>query len=284
MTDTHPAEIREAVRERYASAARAAARGAYDEARRLDAGAGPCRTGCGPTAADDDVFALALYGKEAQGVPRAAVEASLGSGIPTAVANLREGESVLDLGSGAGADVLISARRVGSRGRAIGLDMTDEMLELARANARDAGLDNVEFVKGYIEDIPLADASVDVVISNCVINLAADKDKVLGEAARVLRAGGRLAVSDVIADPDMGEATRRDMEQWTGCIAGALTRDEYERALGAAGLVDIEIAETHRVDEHASSAIVRARKRCGTTGKISAIDALLDPERLDDST
>jgi hypothetical protein len=123
-----------------------------------------------------------------------------------------------------------------------------------------------------------------VVISNCVINLAADKDKVLGEAARVLRAGGRLAVSDVIADPDMGEATRRDMEQWTGCIAGALTRDEYERALGAAGLVDIEIAETHRVDEHASSAIVRARKRCGTTGKISAIDALLDPERLDDST
>jgi arsenite methyltransferase len=284
MTDTHPAEIREAVRERYASAARAAARGAYDEARRLDAGAGPCRTGCGPTAADDDVFALALYGKEAQGVPRAAVEASLGSGIPTAVANLREGESVLDLGSGAGADVLISARRVGSRGRAIGLDMTDEMLELARANARDAGLDNVEFVKGYIEDIPLADASVDVVISNCVINLAADKDKVLGEAARVLRAGGRLAVSDVIADPDMGDATRRDMEQWTGCIAGALTRDEYERALGAAGLVDIEIAETHRVDEHASSAIVRARKRCGTTGKISAIDALLDPERLDDST
>jgi arsenite methyltransferase len=284
MTDTHPAEIREAVRERYASAARAAARGAYDEARRLDAGAGPCRTGCGPTAADDDVFALALYGKEAQGVPRAAVEASLGSGIPTAVANLREGESVLDLGSGAGADVLISARRVGSRGRAIGLDMTDEMLELARANARDAGLDNVEFVKGYIEDIPLADASVDVVISNCVINLAADKDKVLGEAARVLRAGGRLAVSDVIADPDMGEATRRDMEQWTGCIAGALTRDEYERALGAAGLVDIEIAETHRVDEHASSAIVRARKPCGTTGKISAIDALLDPERLDDST
>src|SRR5512133_1041272 len=137
MTDTHPADIREAVRERYASAAREAARGAYDEARRLDAGAGPCRTGCGPTAADDDVFGLALYREEAQGIPRAAVEASLGCGIPTAVADLREGETVLDLGSGAGADVLISARRVGARGRAIGLDMTDGMLELARANARD---------------------------------------------------------------------------------------------------------------------------------------------------
>ncbi len=260
MTNTQPANIREAVRERYASAAREASRGDYDAARRIDAGAGPCGVGCGPTVAEEDVFGVALYGEEARDVPRAAVEASLGCGIPTAVADLREGETVLDLGSGAGADVLISARRVGARGRAIGLDMTDETLELARANARDAGLDNLEFIKGYIEDIPLADASVDVVISNCVINLAADKDKVLGEAARVLRAGGRLAVSDVIADPDMDEARRRDMEQWTGCIAGALTRDEYERVLSAAGLVDIEIAETHRVHEHASSAIVRARK------------------------
>jgi len=284
MTNTHPEDIREAVRERYASAAREAARGAYDEARRIDAGAGACRTGCGPTATGEDAFGVALYGEEARDVPQAAVEASLGCGVPTEVADLRAGETVLDLGSGAGADVLISARRVGARGRAIGLDMTDRMLELARANARDAGLENVEFVKGYIEDIPLADASVDVVISNCVINLAADKDKVLGEGARVLRAGGRLAVSDVIADPDMEEATRRDMEQWTGCIAGALTRDEYERALSAAGLVDIEIAETHRVDEHASSAIVGARKPSGTTGKISAIGALLDPESLDDST
>ena len=265
MTETHPADIREAVQKRYASAAREAARGAYDEARRIDAGAGPCRTGCGPPAADEDVFGLALYGEEARDVPRAAVEASLGSGIPTAVADLREGETVLDLGSGAGADVLISARRVGASGRAIGLDMTDEMLEFARANARDAGLKNVEFVKGYIEDIPLAEASVDVVISNCVINLSADKDGVLAEAARVLRPGGRLAVADVIADPDLDEATRADMEQSTGCIAGALTRDEYERALSAAGLVDIEIAETHGVYEHASSAIVRARKPSSTT-------------------
>jgi arsenite methyltransferase len=143
---------------------------------------------------------------------------------------------------------------------AIGLDMTDEMLELAHANAREAGITNVEFVKGYIEEIPLADSSVDVVISNCVINLAADKRKVLAGAARVLKPGGRFAVSDVIADPDMDEATRADMQQWTGCIAGALTKDEFEDALTAAGLTDIEINETHRVHEHASSAIVRARK------------------------
>jgi ubiquinone/menaquinone biosynthesis C-methylase UbiE len=138
--------------------------------------------------------------------------------------------------------------------------MTDEMLELARANAAQAGVENAEFLKGYIEEIPLPDASVDVVISNCVINLAADKRKVLAEAARVLRPGGRFAVSDVIADPDMDAATRADMQQWTGCIAGALTREEFEDALGAAGLTEIEVRETHRVHEHASSAIVRARK------------------------
>jgi ubiquinone/menaquinone biosynthesis C-methylase UbiE len=141
--------------------------------------------------------------------------------------------------------------------------MTDEMLELARANASEAGIENVEFVKGYIEDIPLADDSVDVVISNCVINLAADKRKVLAEAARVLKPGGRFAVSDVIADPDMDEATRADMQQWTGCIAGALTHDEFAQALEDAGLTDVEIRDTHRVHEHASSAIVRARKPQG---------------------
>ena len=168
---------------------------------------------------------------------------------------------MLDLGSGAGADVLISARRVGPTGTAIGLDMTDEMLELAERNAVEAGVPNVEFRKGYIEDIPLPDASVDVVISNCVINLSADKSQVLREAARVLRPGGRFAVSDVIADPDMDAATRSDMQQWTGCIAGALTRAEFEQALEEAGLADVEIDETHRVHEHASSAIVRARKR-----------------------
>jgi ubiquinone/menaquinone biosynthesis C-methylase UbiE len=188
------------------------------------------------------------------------VQASLGCGVPTAVADLHEGETVLDLGSGAGADVLISARRVGANGRAIGLDMTDEMLEHARANAAEAGAENVEFVKGYIEDIPLPDASVDVVISNCVINLAADKGKVLAEAGRVLRPGGRFAVSDVIADAGMDEATRADMAAWTGCIAGALTEEEFVTKLADAGLVDVEIRQTHRVHEHAGSAIIRARK------------------------
>ena len=166
-------------------------------------------------------------------------------------------------GSGAGADVLISARRVGASGQAIGLDMTDEMLALARANAAQAGVDNVEFVKGYIEDIPLPDASVDVVISNCVINLAGDKPKVLAEAARVLRPGGRFAVSDVIADPGMDEATRADMAAYTGCIAGALTEHEFRAALSAAGLTDVEIRATHRVHAEAASAIVRARKPAG---------------------
>jgi arsenite methyltransferase len=232
-------DIRETVRERYAAAARS-----------------PSGCGCGPR----DSFGASLYGSEAGEAPAAAVEASLGCGVPTAVADLREGEAVLDLGSGAGADVLISARRVGPAGRAIGLDMTDEMLELARRNAAAAGAGNAEFVRGHIEDIPLADGSVDVVISNCVINLSADKPQVLREAARVLRPGGRFAVSDVIADEDMDPATRADMTAWTGCIAGALTRAEFEHALAAAGLVDVEIRETHRVHEHASSAIVRARK------------------------
>jgi arsenite methyltransferase len=243
-------EIRETVRQRYAEAARRAAKG------------GAC---CGGEVATTDksgeeVFGAALYADEADGAPAAAVEASLGCGVPTAVADLHDGEVVLDLGSGAGADVLISARRVAPSGTAIGLDMTDEMLELARANAAQAGVANVEFVKGFIEEIPLPDASVDVVISNCVINLSGDKPGVLREVARVLRAGGRFAVSDVIADPDMDEATRADMAQWTGCIAGALTRAEYERYLRDAGLTDIEIDETHRVHEHATSAIVRAAK------------------------
>ena len=195
-----------------------------------------------------------------QGATEGAVAASLGCGVPTAVADLHPGETVLDLGSGAGADVLISARRVGPTGRAIGLDMTDEMLDLARHNAAEAGATNAEFLKGYIEDLPLPDNSVDVVLSNCVINLSADKGQVIREAARVLRPGGRFAVSDVIADDQMDAATRADMEQWTGCIAGALTRGQFEQALADAGFVDLEISETHRVHTHAASAIIRARK------------------------
>jgi SAM-dependent methyltransferase len=256
-------EVREKVRERYAAAATAVAESTSAGC----CGAPAAIDGCGPDISSRDkqgneVFGAILYDAEGDAAPKA-VEASLGCGVPTAVADLHEGETVLDLGSGAGADVLISARRVGRSGKAIGLDMTDEMLELARANAAHARVENVEFVKGYIEEIPLPDNSVDVVISNCVINLSADKRRVLAEAARVLKPGGRFAVSDVIADPDMDAATRGDMQQWTGCIAGALTRSELEDALAAAGLADIEINETHRVHEHATSAIVRARKPQG---------------------
>jgi arsenite methyltransferase len=263
VTDTDT-DIREQVRDRYAAAARAVAESTAPGC----CGAESAIAGCGPDIASTDkhgneVFGRVLYDDAGEPAPKAAVEASLGCGVPTAVADLHDGETVLDLGSGAGADVLISARRVGATGRAIGLDMTDEMLELARTNAAEAGVENVEFLKGYIEDIPLEDSSVDVVISNCVINLAADKRRVLAETARVLKPGGRFAVSDVIADPDMDEATRADMQQWTGCIAGALTREEFEQALVAAGLTDIEVQETHRVHEHATSAIVRARKPGG---------------------
>jgi len=259
MADLIDTGVRERVRERYAEAARTAAE-------RAPAGCGSSSASCcGAELSLTDrqgaqVFGAALYDGEGDTAPDAALEASLGCGVPTAVADLEEGETVLDLGSGAGADVLISARRVGLAGLAIGLDMTDEMLELARVNATRAGVENVQFLKGYIEEIPLPDAAVDVVISNCVINLSADKRQVLREVARVLRPGGRFAVSDVIADPAMDTATRADMQQWTGCIAGALTRSEFERALEDAGLVEVEIRETHRVHEHASSAIVRARK------------------------
>jgi SAM-dependent methyltransferase len=245
-------QIRETVRERYAAAAHAAGDGAG--------------CGCGPAVSLTDehgsqVFGSTLYAtEETDAASGAAIGASLGCGVPTAVADLHEGETVLDLGSGAGADVLISARRVGPTGRAIGLDMTDEMLDLARANAREAGVENVEFVKGYLEELPLPDASVDVVISNCVINLSGDKATVLRQAARVLRPGGRFAVSDVIADPDMDEQTKADMAAWTGCVAGALTEPEFRASLAAAGLEDVEIRETHRVHEHAAAALIRARK------------------------
>ena len=246
-------EIRETVRDRYAAAAT-----------RHSSCCGPqpsASSCCGDDGCGSDAsFGSTLYGEEAEGTPKGAVEASLGCGVPTAVADLHPGETVLDLGSGGGADVLISARRVAPGGTAIGLDMTDEMLDLARRNAAEAGVDNVEFVRGYLEDIPLPDASVDVVISNCVINLAADKAVVLAEAARVLRPGGRFAVSDVVADDDMDDATRADMQAWTGCIAGALTQGEYVALLEAAGFEDVHVEPTHRVHHAAASAIVRARR------------------------
>jgi ubiquinone/menaquinone biosynthesis C-methylase UbiE len=248
-------EVRDAVRERYAKAAVAVGE---------DSGSCCGGSGCGDTAriTDDqrDLFGSGLYDPgDRDALPEAAQLASLGCGNPTAVADLNEGETVLDLGSGGGIDVLLSARRVGPEGKAYGLDMTDEMLELARANQREAGVENVEFVKGTIEDIPLGDDSVDVIISNCVINLSGDKPRVFREAARVLRPGGRFAVSDVVADDGMDEATRNDMQPWTGCIAGALTDADDREQLEAAGFEAVEVIETHRVHEHAASAIIRAR-------------------------
>jgi arsenite methyltransferase len=256
-------EIRETVRERYSEAAKVASAGGNASCGE----GGSC--GCGPTdlAINQDGFenfGAELYSASEQGeLPDAARLASLGCGNPTAVADLNRGETVLDLGSGGGIDVLLSARRVGPSGKAYGLDMTDEMLELARANQAQAGVENVEFLKGTIESVPLPDDAIDVIISNCVINLSGDKPAVLREAARVLRPGGRFAVTDVVADPDMDEATRQDMEQWTGCIAGALTPEDFERELRAAGFEDVEIAETHRVHRHAGSAIIRAELPAG---------------------
>ena len=224
-------DVREIVRERYAEAALTAA-----------AGSGPscCTTseaecGCGPSSSP------------------------LGCGNPFAVADLREGETVLDLGSGGGEDVFLSAARIGPTGKAYGVDMTDEMLDLARRNQREAGVENVEFLKGTIESVPLPANSVDVVISNCVINLSADKPSVFREAARILRPGGRFAVTDIVADPDMDEETRRDMAQWTGCIAGALTEEEFRAELESAGFEGVEVRETHRVHDQAGSAIIGAR-------------------------
>ena len=250
--------IREAVRERYAEAAKAASAGAASCCAPAESSCG-----CGANALADqegDVFGAELYsGEERDSLPDAAKLASLGCGNPTAVAELHEGETVLDLGSGGGIDVLLSAGRVGPTGRAYGLDMTNEMLELARRNQLAAGVENVEFMKGTIERIPLPGESVDVIISNCVINLSADKPQVFREAARVLRPGGRLAVTDIVADPEMDETTRRDLGQWTGCIAGALTDEEFKRDLEAAGFEDVELKETHRVHDQAYSAIIRAK-------------------------
>ena len=254
-------EIRETVRERYAAAAESVEEGQVACCGPSEAAGGSC--GCGtdvPDACGGETFGAALYEVGDQdSLPDAAKLASLGCGNPTAVAELHEGETVLDLGSGGGIDVLLSARRVGSTGKAYGVDMTDEMLELARANQREAGVENVEFLKGTIEEVPLPDDSVDVIISNCVINLSADKAAVFREAARVLRPGGRFAVTDIVSDPGMDEATRRDMAQWTGCIAGALTEDEFRRELVGAGFENVEIRETHRVHDQAGSAIIRAR-------------------------
>jgi len=243
--------IRDEVRDRYAEAARAAT------ALRDDS---PAQASCcDPTG--EAVFGNLLYdADERAALPDAAVLASLGCGNPTAVAELRESETVLDLGSGGGIDVLLSARRVGPTGYAYGVDMTDEMLDLARRNAAEAGATNVEFVKGTIEAIPLPASSVDVVISNCVINLSTDKGAVLTEIARVLRPGGRVGVSDVVADDSLTADERAERGSFAGCIAGALSFAEYRAGLEAVGLTDVEVRPTHAVADGLYGAIVRATK------------------------
>ncbi len=257
-------QIVDEVRERYASAARAAAGG-----RVADDATASC---CGPTG--EVAWGELLYDVgERSSLPDAAVLASLGCGNPTAVAELRPGETVLDLGSGGGIDVLLSAQRVGPTGFAYGLDMTDEMLELARTNAADAGATNVEFRKGRIEAIPLADASVDVVISNCVVNLSTDKAAVLAEVARVLRPGGRVGISDVVADDALTPAQRAERGSYVGCIAGALSFAEYRAGLEAAGLDEIALEPTHAVSDGLYSAIIRATKPVDwTPARIRVVD------------
>jgi SAM-dependent methyltransferase len=241
-------DVREEVREHYRAAALQV----------LGTGStGCCDDGCcGSVEGDGSSF----YGIEDRAnLPDAAVLASLGCGNPTAVAELREGESVLDLGSGGGIDVILSAKRVGPTGKAYGLDMTDEMLSLARRNAAEAGVDNVEFLKGYIEEIPLPADSVDVVISNCVINLSADKPKVFAEMHRVLRPGGRVGVADVVASDELTPTERAERGSYVGCIAGALSFAEYGEELMRAGFVDIKIEPINEGPEGIFATIVRAR-------------------------
>ena len=238
-------DIDTAVREHYANAARHVS---------------SC---CGPVVSEDEseVFGAGCYDPaDLERLPEEAAALSIGCANPVALADLAPGEVVLDLGSGGGIDVLLSAGRVGPTGKAYGLDMTDEMLEAARANQTKAGVGNVEFLKGRIEDIPLPDGSVDVVISNCVINLSTDKPAVFAETFRVLRPGGRLAVADVVADAEVAATTRVDLEAWVGCLAGAQTRPAYQAALEAAGFVKVSITDSHPVAAGFTSVLVRARK------------------------
>jgi len=256
-------DVREAVRARYAEAALAVAGSAT--AAEAASHSGALNDCCG--ADGFRTWGSLLYAEaDRASLPDSAVLASLGCGNPTAVAELREGETVLDLGSGGGIDVLLSARRVGPTGHAIGVDMTDEMLELARRNTLEAGATNVEFRKGTIEALPLDAATVDVVISNCVINLAADKGAVFTEIARVLREGGRMGVSDVVADDSLTPAERAERGSYAGCIAGALSFSEYRAGLEAAGLTDIAVEPTHAVSDGLYGAIIRATKPVGWSG------------------
>src|SRR5215204_2811801 len=249
MTDTTSADLREQVRSRYAAAASTV---------RDSAGQASC---CTPTVENDERFGGTLYAQlDRDDLPVAAVAASLGCGNPTAVADLRPGERVLDLGSGGGIDVLISAKRVGPTGYVYGVDMTEEMVELARTNAAEAGADNVEFVQGTIEHVPLPDGSVDVVISNCVISLSVDKPKVIAEMFRVLAPGGRIGISDVVAEDHLSAEQRAERGSYVGCIAGAMSRQEYLGRLASAGFTAATVLFTRWAAEGIHSAIIQATK------------------------
>jgi ubiquinone/menaquinone biosynthesis C-methylase UbiE len=261
-------DLKEEIRARYAEVARGAAAGCGCSGDACCEENGCCGD-AGPGA-----FGAALYEAGLQHeLPEAAVLASLGCGNPTAVAELREGETVLDLGSGGGIDVLLSAKRVGSTGFAYGLDMTDEMLELARRNASEAAITNARFLKGEIEDVPLPDESVDVVISNCVVNLSTDKPAVLREIFRVLRPGGRVGITDVVAEDRLAPEERAERGSYVGCIAGALSKGEYEQGLNAAGFTDVSVRFTHRVADGMHSAVVQALKAPTRRRRIEAARA-----------
>jgi arsenite methyltransferase len=259
---TDPDALRDQVRARYAAAATKVTSG------QSDCGCGrPADCGCGSgccdstASAEEPGFGAELYAElDRDQLPDTALLASLGCGNPTAVAELHEGETVLDLGSGGGIDVLLSAKRVGPTGKAYGLDMTEEMLALARRNAAEAGATNVDFLKGHIEAIPLPAETVDVVISNCVINLSTDKPAVFAETFRVLKPGGRIGITDVVAEDQLSPEERAERGAWVGCIAGALSRAEYEAGLTAAGFADISVSFTHQVGDGLHSAIVKATR------------------------
>lgn len=279
-------EIQEQVRTRYAAAAVSVSHGSVSQAaaghgQNCGCGETSCSDGtsscCGPAAEafdqDGQVFGAGRYGDADTGeLPEQALLASLGCGNPVAVAELREGERVLDLGSGGGIDVLLSARRVGPTGYAYGVDMTPEMLELARANAAKAGATNVEFLQGQIEDLPLPDAAVDVIISNCVVNLSGDKPKVLAEMFRVLAPGGRIGISDVVAEDQLTEADRAARGSFSGCIAGALSKQEYLDGLAAAGFFDATVRFTHEAEPQMYAAIIQATKAAACCDHATATD------------
>jgi SAM-dependent methyltransferase len=254
-------ELREEVRRRYTHAARSASEGS----------SGCCGSGSCCAEGTEGDFGEALYSVEERGeLPEAAALASLGCGNPVGVAELREGETVLDLGSGGGIDVILSARRVGPTGLAYGLDMTDEMLALARRNAEEAGVGNAIFLKGVIEHVPLPDVSVDVVISNCVVNLSTDKGAVLAELARVLKPGGRVGIADVVSEDRLSLEDRAARGSHVGCIAGALSKGEYEAGLEAAGFTDVSVEFTHEVADGMHGAIVKAVKPAGEPAALGA--------------